>query len=48
MPWNTGPADPAGAPSSFDAFMAGTVAPELARLLGRETFGCFGCHTPDT
>jgi mono/diheme cytochrome c family protein len=47
-PWNTGAADPRGAPSSFDAFMASGVAPEMARLLGRKTFGCFGCHTPDT
>jgi hypothetical protein len=46
-PWNTGHADPKGAPSRIDAFMAKSVAPEMAKLLGRPTFGCFGCHTAE-
>lgn len=47
-PWNTGPAAPEHAPTSFDAFMARSVAPEMAKLLDRPSFGCFGCHTPET
>lgn len=53
-PWNTTGAAPADAPSERDAFMARSVAPEMARLLGRPYgpssqtgFGCFGCHTPE-
>ncbi len=52
-PWNQGAAPPAAAPSKFDNFMARSVTPEMARLLGRpegagpHAFGCFGCHTPE-
>lgn len=28
-------------------FMTTKVAPEMARLLGRGSFDCFGCHAPD-
>ncbi|HMR08736.1 MAG TPA: hypothetical protein PKA88_23310 [Polyangiaceae bacterium] len=51
--WNTGAAEPNAAPSTFDAFMAERVTPEMARLLGRSAgpgqrgFACFGCHTPE-
>jgi len=44
--WNTGRAAPAEAPSSFDAFMAKSVTPEMAKLLGRPA-GCFACHTEE-
>jgi mono/diheme cytochrome c family protein len=53
-PWNSGSAAPGRAPSEFDAFMAKSVTPEMAKLMGREVgapnqggFGCFGCHTPE-
>lgn len=50
--WNTGAAAPDAAPSEFDAFMARSVGPEMAKLLGRpygapNGFGCFGCHAPE-
>lgn len=31
----------------MNAFMRDRVTPEMARLLGRPTFDCFGCHTLD-
>jgi hypothetical protein len=48
-PWNTGRAAPAEAPSPFDAFMAKSVTPEMAKLLGRpaDGLGCFACHSEE-
>lgn len=45
-PWNTTGAKASTAPSHMDAFMAGVVVKEMARLVDRPV-GCFGCHAPE-
>jgi len=42
-----GSEDAAIAMRKMTKFMKERVQPEMARLLGRRTYDCFGCHTKD-
>jgi cytochrome c553 len=35
------------APGDVNDFMRSKLTPEMARLLGRPSFDCYGCHTLD-